>query len=115
MDYYLQAFRSWKDFSSRSSRAEYWMFTLIHLLVTVFLAIFFIATQSTAAHIVYWVYALVSIIPYFALAVRRLHDTGRSGWWMLVGFIPLIGPVVLLVFFVLRSEAAANEYGPLPQ
>lgn len=60
-------------------------------------------------------YALAVFLPGLALAVRRLHDTGRSGWWMLLGFIPLIGWIVLLIFFVTDSQPGSNPYGPNPK
>jgi uncharacterized membrane protein YhaH (DUF805 family) len=60
-------------------------------------------------------YGLAVFLPGLALAVRRLHDTGRTGWWMLIGFIPLIGLIVLIIFFVVDSQPGANPYGPNPK
>ncbi|ELR64794.1 Hypothetical protein C942_01882 [Photobacterium marinum] len=61
------------------------------------------------------VYSLIVLVPAIAVGVRRLHDTGRTGWWMLIGLIPLIGFLVLLYFFVLDSNPGSNEYGPNPK
>jgi uncharacterized membrane protein YhaH (DUF805 family) len=60
-------------------------------------------------------FCLGLLIPSIAVGVRRLHDTGRSGWWLLIGFIPLIGMIVLIVFFVLDSQPGTNAYGPNPK
>lgn len=60
-------------------------------------------------------FCLAVLIPSIAVGVRRLHDTGRTGWWLLIGFIPLIGAIVLIVFFVLDSQPGTNAYGPNPK
>ncbi|MNZ89121.1 Inner membrane protein YhaI [compost metagenome] len=60
-------------------------------------------------------YSLAILLPSLALVVRRLHDTGRSGWWVLIGFIPLIGFIVLLVFMCTDSDPDTNQYGPNPK
>lgn len=61
------------------------------------------------------IYSLAVLIPSIAVTIRRLHDTGRTGWWFLLIFIPLIGAIVLLVFMVLDSEEGTNDYGPNPK
>jgi uncharacterized membrane protein YhaH (DUF805 family) len=61
------------------------------------------------------VFALAIILPVLALGVRRLHDTNRSGWWVLLGFIPIIGSIVLFVFYVVDSTPGDNQYGPNPK
>ncbi|HUF51616.1 MAG TPA: DUF805 domain-containing protein [Longimicrobiales bacterium] len=61
------------------------------------------------------IYALAVLIPGIAVSVRRLHDTGRSGWWLLIGLIPLIGAIVLLVFMLSDSAAGDNQWGPNPK
>ena len=60
-------------------------------------------------------YSLAILIPSIAVVVRRLHDTGRSGWWLLIGLIPVLGSIVLIVFFVLDSEPGENAYGANPK
>ena len=69
----------------------------------------------TGTMFLYLIFLLASIIPSIAVQVRRLHDTGRSGWWILLSFIPLVGPIVLIVFYVMDSEAGVNKYGPNPK
>ena len=61
------------------------------------------------------VYSLLLLIPSLAVGVRRLHDTGRSGWWLLIVFVPIVGAIALLVFAVQDSESGHNEYGPNPK
>ena len=61
------------------------------------------------------IWILVTIVPALAVLVRRLHDTGKTGWWVLIGFVPLIGGIVLLVFTVLDSDAGENNYGENPK
>ena len=61
------------------------------------------------------IYGLAVLIPGLAVAVRRLHDTGRSGWWLLIGLVPLIGAIVLIVFMATDGEPGDNAYGPNPK
>jgi uncharacterized membrane protein YhaH (DUF805 family) len=70
---------------------------------------------ETGAGLLGGIYTLAILIPSIAVTVRRLHDTGRSGWWWLIGLIPLIGWIVLFVFMVLDSDPETNEYGPSPK
>lgn len=132
MDWYLKVIRQYFDFSGRARRKEYWYFALFNLLIFIGLAIIDNALGSTiyvfgdssdqsAIIITKQIGALTSLyylfilIPSFAVAVRRLHDTGRSGWWLLLLLLPLIGPIVLFIFYVLDSQPGTNEYGPNPK
>jgi len=100
-------------FSGRASRSEYWIWW--GFLVVVFVAIgavalLFGSTGSIVASLV----ALAVFLPNLAVAVRRLHDIGRSGFWLLLVFIPLIGGLILLVFMLLDSQSETNKWGPPP-
>lgn len=110
---YLEAFRKYATFSGRARRMEYWYFYLFNLLAYMALAIF--AGSIPGGEGIVGLYILASIIPGFAVAVRRLHDTGKSGWFLLVGAIPLIGILFLLIFMVADSTPGANKYGPNPK
>lgn len=112
MEWYLKVLRQYADFTGRARRMEYWMFTLINLVVAIVLLIID-ATLGTM--VLYWIYALAVLIPGLAVAVRRLHDTGRTGWWLLIGLIPIIGGIVLIVFFATEGERQPNVYGPDPK
>ena len=109
---YVEVLQKYAVFDGRAKRSEYWLFTLIQLIIfTVLYALFFAVGQLFL--VVYLLYALATLIPSLAVAVRRLHDTGRSGWWFLIGLVPFVGLIVLIVFMVMES-ADDNEYGPRP-
>ena len=108
------------DFEGRARRKEYWMFQLFSILIILAIAIVAAVLGSivdilgTLGFIVYFAFALGILIPSLAVAIRRLHDTGRSGWWYLVSLIPF-GAFVLLYFMVIEGDAGPNEYGPDPK
>ncbi|WP_115717360.1 DUF805 domain-containing protein [Gallaecimonas mangrovi] len=115
MDNYLAAFRKYADFSGRARRQEYWMFGLFNLLIIVAIMVLIQVTQEPRLAIIELVYALVVLIPSLSLTVRRLHDTGRSGWWILIQMIPLAGGIIFLVFMCSDSHPGTNLYGPNPK
>ncbi len=96
------------DFSGRAGRPEYWWFFLFNVLVSVVMEIInaIIGTQILGI-----IVSLALLLPSIAVGVRRLHDTNRSGWWILIGLIPLVGWIVLIIFFVTKGDAAPNQYG----
>lgn len=119
MDWYIDAFRNYANFKGRARRKAYWMFLLFHL-IAAFLIGIIDATAGTFDEVSGLgffgaLYLLASFIPNLALTVRRLHDIGRSGWWILIAGLPLIGIIVLLIFSVLDSTPGENEYGPNPK
>ncbi|MFW8626949.1 DUF805 domain-containing protein [Deinococcus sp. ME38] len=113
--------KKYAQFSGRARRREYWMFTLISQLSVVGLTIvdrvlgLEIGEGIETAGILSGTLSLILIIPYIALTARRLHDTGRSGWWMLISFIPLIGWLAFIVFLVSDSAQGSNKWGPNPK
>jgi uncharacterized membrane protein YhaH (DUF805 family) len=113
MDWYLAVLKQYAVFSGRARRTEYWMFFLINFIISIGLG--FLAQVVDILAIVSLLYMLAVLIPSLAVFFRRLHDTGRSGWWWLVGIIPIIGAIVLLVFLVQDSEPGSNKYGPNPK
>ena len=117
MDWYIKVLKQYFDFSGRARRKEYWFFVLINLLISLGLSIIdsFIGTMNadTGYGLLSGLYALAVFIPALAVAVRRLHDTSRSGWWLLILFLPLIGLIVLLVFLC-QSSHPDNAYGEAP-
>ena len=101
------------DFRGRAPRSEYWWFVLFYMLV--YLAVALVGVVSdTLAGIVQFVVWLGLLVPSIAVAVRRLHDTDRSGWWLLIALIPVIGTIVLIVFTVQRGTPGDNRFGPDP-
>jgi len=119
LHWYLSAMRNYAKFSGRARRAEYWYFTLFALLIAigVMLVESFLGTFSEEAGIgvVSGLYLLAITVPGLAVMVRRLHDTGRSGWWYFISLIPLIGGLVLLFFLAQDSEPGENDFGPNPK
>jgi uncharacterized membrane protein YhaH (DUF805 family) len=113
MDWYLEVLKKYALFTGRSRRTEYWMFTLVNAIILVVLGGIekFLGTNGLLDTL----YALAVLLPSLGVSIRRLHDTGRSGWWLLIGFLPFIGWLVLLLFMVQDSEPGENEYGPNPK
>lgn len=112
MNWYVDVLKNYAGFSGRARRKEYWMFTLIHLIVAAVLLGLGMAIDTTIPYIIYIV---ATIIPSLAVMVRRLHDTGRSGWWFLISFVPLVGGIVLLVFLASEGKQEPNEHGQNPK
>jgi uncharacterized membrane protein YhaH (DUF805 family) len=106
-------------FSGRAQRAEYWYFFLFYMIIYIGLSIVEGVTGLYFAEpnigLLSGIFALGTFIPSLSVGVRRLHDTGRSGWWLLIGLIPIIGVIVLIVFAVQDSMPGENSYGPNPK
>ena len=113
MKWYLEVLKKYAVFSGRARRTEFWMFTVINIIIIVVLSV--IEGLVGSPGIVYLIYSLAVLIPCIAVTVRRLHDTGRNGWWILISLIPLIGAIVLLVFTVQDSKPGENQYGSNPK
>ncbi len=107
MDYFIGALKKYADFNGRARRKEYWMFVLIYLIINVTLAVL-------GMDIISMIVGLILLIPSISIGARRLHDTGRSGWWQLIYFVPLIGLIVMIVFLVQDSHDD-NDYGVNPK
>jgi uncharacterized membrane protein YhaH (DUF805 family) len=112
MNWYIKVLKQYVDFSGRAQRMEYWMFVLINFLIAVGLSII---DAVIGLGFLSPLYLLAVFLPSIAVGVRRLHDTGRSGWWLLMALLPLIGAIVLIIFFIQDSQPGANEYGPNPK
>lgn len=110
---YVGVLRNWSNFSGRARRREYWMFFLGNIALGIVLAIVggLLGKLGMAIVALFW---LVIIVPTIAVSVRRLHDTGRPGWWYLLVLVPF-GAFVLLYFFVVEGQPGTNEYGPNPK
>ena len=112
MEWYLKALKNYVGFSGRARRKEYWMFVLFNVLIGSALAT---ADVVLGLGLLAPLYMLVVFLPGFAVGFRRLHDTGKSGWWVFISLIPLIGALVLLYFLVIDGDAGDNHYGPNPK
>lgn len=98
------------DFAGRATRTNYWMFVLFNFLVFLVLSVI-LSFFGDVGNVIYFLLTLAVLLPSLGIAVRRLHDTDRSGWWLLITLIPFIGTIVLLVFLVLPSTQGANRFG----
>lgn len=112
MNWYLDVLKKYATFSGRARRKEYWMFTLISFIVSIALSIIGAMLNLPA---IGYIYSLAVLLPCLGVMARRLHDTGRSGWWILLMFIPIIGAIALLIFFCQDSEKQTNTFGPNPK
>lgn len=135
MEWMLMPLRRYAEFTGRSRRREYWLFVVF--LVIGFIILGMLDTMlglggsASSWHsasgsrvgagasfnggvltIIFW---LATLVPSLAVGVRRLHDTDRSGWWLLIALIPLIGGIVLLVFTLLEGTRGPNRFGPDPR
>ncbi|HTR71175.1 MAG TPA: DUF805 domain-containing protein [Mycobacteriales bacterium] len=102
------------DFSGRARRSEYWYWVLALALGWIVVEIFW-AISRPLGWILYLVLLIGTIVPDLAVGVRRLHDTSRSGWWLLIALVPFVGGIILLVFMCLDSTPGPNDYGPSPK
>jgi|SRR5699024_9567157 len=120
MSWFFYSLRRYNDFQGRSRRKEYWSFILYLLLLSIgasFVDSIFGFSPMNGSFYgpVTSLLFLFMFIPSLAVSVRRLHDIGKSGWWLLVGFLPVIGTIWLLIFFIREGMEVENEYGPDPK
>ena len=113
MNWYLGCWKKYAEFAGRARRQEFWMFVLFNLLVSIAVGIVdgILGTSGALGGL----YSLAVLIPSLAVAVRRLHDTDRCGWWLLLPLIPLVGGIILLVFFCIESKPGSNRFGANPK
>lgn len=104
--------KNYCQFSGRSSRSEYWWFVLFQFIISSILSLF-TDSDSAFGYIVAGVVNLALLLPGLGLCVRRMHDIGKSGWWILINFIPLVGNIIFIVW-ACRDSESDNEYGPVP-
>jgi len=112
-------YRNYATFDGRAPRSEYWWFQLFNVLVTLAIYAAGIAVAAVSRNagfglilVAAIVYAVLTFVPSLAVTVRRLHDSDKSGWWLLIVFIPYVGALILLIFMVLDSSVGFNRYGP---
>ena len=121
MHWYIDVLKKYTVFSGRARRKEFWMFFLFSTIISVILAVVdqFMGWQfEMGGDIIGFLstlYYLAVVVPYLAVIVRRLHDTERTGWWMLIAFIPFVGVLILLVFLILQGTRGDNRFGPDPK
>lgn len=118
MNWYLAVLKKYADFSGRARRKEYWMFMVMNFIVgciVSFLGWIVGGTDGLITVSLPGLYTLFVFLPSWAVTVRRLHDTNRTGWWILISIIPAIGFLVMLIFTLLDSDPNTNAYGENPK
>ena len=111
MEYFIGALKKYADFNGRATRKEFWMFFLIYIVIGIILNV---VDALTGVPLFSVLYALALFIPSISIGARRLHDVSRSGWWQLLLLIPLIGFIVLVVFWIQDSHEE-NKFGANPK
>src|SRR4051794_17813646 len=125
MQWYLKVLKQYTDFNGRARRTEFWMFVLFSAIASAILGLVdsLIGTARFIASGGYFyspgvlggIYGLAVLVPTLAVGVRRLHDTDRTGWWWLLWLIPIVGQIILIVFWALEGTPGPNQYGPDPK
>jgi uncharacterized membrane protein YhaH (DUF805 family) len=115
MSWYLKVLKKYAVFSGRARRKEYWMFALFNFIFSLVLAIIDFLLGIGDWAVLSLIYSLAVLIPGLAVAFRRLHDTNRTGWWILINLIPIIGGIIFFIFTVSDSDSGNNQYGPNPK
>jgi len=123
MEWYLKVMReNYANFNGRARRKEYWMFTLFYTLLVMACAFALALLVATGAYMLTLLVAVMSIaailvhvVPSLAVTVRRLHDVGQSGWFLLLALVPYIGNLIIFVFSVIEGNKGTNKYGPDPK
>jgi uncharacterized membrane protein YhaH (DUF805 family) len=114
----FKAYKRYADFKGRAGRKEFWLFILWMLIgsaVALCLDIALFGFQDEPGEgfsPFYWVFGLANLVPCLAVTFRRLHDIGRTAWWILLGLLPIIGTIVLIVFYAKRGDEGPNAFGP---
>ncbi len=109
----------WQDYQGRSRRREYWYYCLsaaiVGLLAQLLLRVFNPLFGSAVGGLLFMLVSIALFIPSLAVQVRRLHDIGKSGWWALLNLLPMLGPIVLIIFLVQDSQPGSNQWGANPK
>lgn len=119
MIWWLIAMKKYVDFSGRARRTEYWMFALFNMIFAVVAlvldSILGTVSEGSVYGLFYGLFSLAIMLPTWAVTVRRLHDVGKSGWWILISLVPIIGGIWLFILTISDSQPGENAYGPNPK
>ncbi|MCL2154372.1 MAG: DUF805 domain-containing protein [Leptospirales bacterium] len=119
-EWYIDVLKKYTVFTGRARRKEYWMFTLFNLIISIAISIVAqlfakIPVIGLIFGLLPLIYAIAVLLPSLAVAIRRLHDTNRSGWFLLLALIPILGVIILIIFFVQEGTPGDNQYGANPK
>lgn len=112
--WYMEALSKYVEFSGRARRKEFWTFVLVNFVISLILS-FLDNVIGMGFGFIGMLFSLAIIIPTIAAGVRRLHDIGKEGLWILIGLVPLIGWIIMIYFYVQDSEPGSNQYGANPK
>ncbi|RZK20097.1 MAG: DUF805 domain-containing protein [Hymenobacter sp.] len=117
MDYFLHVLKNYAVFRGRARRREYWMFTLFSLIFSIaaFILDYMLGFTKDGSGVISSIYSLALLVPSLAVGVRRLHDVNKSGWFMFIALVPLVGVIWLLVLDCTEGTEGPNQYGPNPK
>ncbi|GGJ23730.1 DUF805 domain-containing protein [Paenibacillus hunanensis] len=113
MNWYLKVLKDYVNFQGRARRKEYWMYVLIS--IPIILVLYLLESLIGINGVLTFVYSLAVLLPGLGVIVRRLHDTDRSGWWILIGLVPFVGSIILIVFLCLEGTPGDNRFGSNPK
>lgn len=114
MNYYVRVFQNYANFKGRDTRKQYWMFVLFNIIISFVIGFVAGLILGDAASIVTSIYSLAILLPSLAISIRRMHDIGKSGWWILVSLIPIVGCIWYIVLACKPSQEGSNQYGDMP-
>ncbi len=112
MKWFIQAFKKYAVFNGRARRKEFWMY---YLFLIIFMVVAAVIDAAMGSFVLSAIFTLVTLVPTLSVYIRRLHDTGRSGWWILISLIPLVGGLVLFYFLISDGGVEDNQYGESPK
>jgi len=120
MQWFTDVIKKYAVFNGRARRKEFWMFTLFSVIISIILSIIDRAIGTTygandSSGVLQSIYGLAILLPTIGVAIRRMHDTGRSGWWILISLIPCVGWIIFIVFAAQEGNAGDNQHGPDPK
>ena len=113
LQYYIDFWKNYFNFSGRSRRAAYWYAALMNFIVLLILNVLDRMVQTV--DLFSGLYTLAAFIPGIAICVRRLHDIGKAGWWYLLVFVPVVGQIILFIWFICEGDHGNNVYGADPK
>ncbi|MCL9661092.1 DUF805 domain-containing protein [Paenibacillus hunanensis] len=113
MNWYLKVLKDYVNFQGRARRKEYWMYVLIS--IPIILVLYLLESLMGINGVLSGLYSLAVLLPGLGVVVRRLHDTDRSGWWILIALVPFVGSIILLIFLCLEGTPGDNRFGSNPK
>jgi uncharacterized membrane protein YhaH (DUF805 family) len=114
MHWYTDVIKQYAVFDGRAGRPEFWWFTLVNAIIEALIYGVAVSAGSNALFLVAYAYGLAVFLPSLGVGIRRLHDTNRSGWWILISIVPFVGWIVLIILYALASDPGPNRYGAGP-